>query len=278
MDKIRAIHWYFVAVALTASLLSASAAVASPRHVLILHSYHPGYPRTDRVMAGIQEVFSASNQDIRLHVEYLDTKRHPDPEYFSNILDAILHYKLDGRSFDLVLLTHNEALNFALVHRHDLFSGTPLVFGAVNGFDRNTLVLSDWPPLTGVIERPDFEGVMRLALRFDPKLEKIVAIGSSRDTSGRLEHKALQEMARRFEDRVRTVFWNDLSAETLAERLKNLGPRSAVILTGTVFDQSGNPLTPAEACHLVRDNSKVPIYSLWDVYLGEGIVGGRLVD
>lgn len=280
MTKLQRFRQYCRA-ALVFSLLFSLPVLAAPpppRHVLVLHSYHPGYPRTDRVMAGIQEVFSTSNQDIRLHVEYLDTKRHPDPEYFSNILDAILHYKLQGRSFDLVLLTHNEALKFALTHRNDLFAGTPMIFGGVTGFDRNTLILADWPQLTGVVERPDFEGVLQLALHFDPQVEKVVVIGSTRDTSGRLEYKALQEAARRLQDRVRIVFWNDLPAESLAERLQRLHTRAAVVLFGTVFDRSGNPLSPADTCHLVRDYSQAPIYSFWDTYLGEGIVGGRLVD
>lgn len=258
------------------TLATVGAASTLPRNVLVLHSYHPGYPWTERVMAGIQEIFDSSGQNIRLHVEYLDTKRHPNPEYFSNILDAILHYKLEGRSFDLVLLTHNEALNFALAHRHDLFAGTPLVFSAVTGFEAEAAISTD--DLTGVIEIPDFEGILRLAQRLDPALEKIVIVGSTLDLSGRLEERLMRTAVSRHEDRMRVVFWNDLPAELLAERLLGLHRKAAVILLGTVADRGGNILSIGETCRLVRENTSAPLYALWDPYLGEGIVGGRLVD
>lgn len=69
------------------------------RDILILHSYHPGFPWTDEVMKGMQEVLDNSDETITFHVEYLDTKRQPDPEYFTHVLDAIMHYKLEHRFF-----------------------------------------------------------------------------------------------------------------------------------------------------------------------------------
>lgn len=260
-------------------LMPAVAAANSPKppiNVLVLHSYHPGYAWTDRVMAGIQEGFGTSDQHIRLHVEYLDTKRHSNPDYFSNILDAILHYKLEDRSFDLVLLTHNEALNFALQHRNDLFADTPLVFCATTGFDPE--MVTNLGGLYGVTEQPDFAGTLRLALRLDRKLEKIVVIGSTRDVSGRVEQRLMQQAAKGLDHRVRVVFWNDLPTDQLIARLKSLRREAAVVLLGTVFDRGGNLLSEDETASLVRDNTAAALYSLWTPYLGQGIVGGRLVN
>ena len=102
--------------------------ISAGKEILILHSYHPGFPWTDEVMKGMQETLDNSGASINFHVEYLDTKRQPDPEYFTHVLDAILHYKLEHRFFDLVLVSDNEALNFVVEHKQDLFASTPIVF------------------------------------------------------------------------------------------------------------------------------------------------------
>ena len=265
---------------MTVGLLLPTAATANTparaRNVLVLHSYHPGYAWTDQVMAGIQEGFAASADHVRLHVEYLDTKRHSNPEYFSNILDAILHYKLEGRSFDLVLLTHNEALNFALQHRDDLFADTPLVFCATTGFDPDRIPKLEG--LYGITEQPDFKGLLDYALRFDRHLEKIIVIGSTRDVSGRIEQSLMQQAVSLRRDQVRIVFWNDLPAHRLAERLRTLRSRSAIVLLGTVFDGMDNLLSEAETMRLIRYHTEAPLYSIWTPYLGKGITGGRLIN
>lgn len=69
--------------------------VSKTKQILILHSYHPGLTSTNSNMTGIQEALTLALEHPNIHVEYLDTKRHPDSEYFTRVLDVILHYKLE---------------------------------------------------------------------------------------------------------------------------------------------------------------------------------------
>uniref|UniRef100_C6E757 histidine kinase n=1 Tax=Geobacter sp. (strain M21) TaxID=443144 RepID=C6E757_GEOSM len=247
----------------------------TPQHVLILHSYHPGLPWTDRVMAGIQSVLGQPGRQINIDVEYLDTKRHSDPAYFSHVLDTILHYKFKDRSYDLVLVSDNEALNFALGHRDGLFRRTPIVFCGVNSA---VPVLADKiEGVTGVYADPDFTGVVSQALALHPATRQIVVIGSTRELSDRINLKQLQALGPAAAPKVAFDFWNNLPADMLRERLAALGAGSIVIINGSITDRTGSLLSFNDQTKLVRSATNVPIYSFWDVYLGAGIVGGPLV-
>ncbi len=246
------------------------------KEVLILHSYHPGLPWTDEVMAGMQEILDLPPETIHYHVEYLDTMRHPDPEYFAHVLDAILHYKLEKRFFDLVMVSDNEALNFVLEHRQALFSDTPVVFCGVPGSTEE--VNGSVPMLTGILEQPDYRGLLRQALELNPRTREFIVIGSTRDISGRLDREALQAAAGDFSVRTYFTYWDDLPAEELETRLRKLQPGHVVIVNGLIADAQGQPLLLPEQESLFRDACPVPLFSHQEALLGRGSIGGPVVN
>jgi signal transduction histidine kinase len=247
-----------------------------PKRILILHSYHAGLPWTDQIMSGMQSVFDNTNVHLTVDVEYLDTKRHHDSRYFSNILDAILHYKFKDSKYDLVLLSDNEALNFALEHRNSVLHSTPIVYCGIN-CDSQELA-QGVPDITGVRADPDYAGVIQQALAFHPKVSKIVVIGSTMDLSDRVNHQKLLGMSRRLSGKPEFFFWNDVPAEILRKQLSDLGDDSLVVINGSIRDQHDNLLSFKEENLLIRQATKLPIYSFWDVYLDQGIVGGSLLN
>ena len=243
------------------------------KHILILHSYHLGLPWTDQMMAGMQEVLSKSDPPVHVDVEYLDTKRHRDSEYFYHILDAILHYKFKDRSYDLVLVTENDALKFAVEHRNDLFKGTPVVFCGVNS--NNPALLQKPETMTGVLSDPDFTGVIGQALALQPDVQKLVVVGSTQELTDRLNLEQLKEIIRK---RISFEYWDDLSDTELSTRLALLKPNTVILVSGSIRDHAGNLLYFKEQMHLLRNSTELPIYSFWDYYVGEGVVGGPLVS
>lgn len=262
---------------LNPNLVAADESVAMvPKHVLILHSYHPGFAWTDGVMAGMQSVLSKPSHSIKVDVEYLDMKRHRDSAYFTHILDAILHYKFKDSTYDLVLVSDNEALNFALGHSADLFLNTPIIFCGVNS--SAPARLKKGRDVTGVCGNPDFEGVIKQALALHPGTNKMVVIGSTGDLTDRINMKRAQSLAETISPDVVFEFWNDLSSDALSLQLAALTSKSIVVINGSSRDRRGNLLSLTEQTALIKQATKAPIYSFWDAYLGEGIVGGTLVN
>lgn len=250
--------------------------VPKSREILILHSYHPGFPPTDEMMRGMQEILGNSADSIKFHVEYLDTKRHPDPDYFTHVLDAILHYKLKNRFFDLVLVSDNEALNFVVEHKRDLFAATPVVFcGVVKQLPD---LFADGAIMTGVTEHPEYADLLNTIVTLQPKTREVVVVGSNRDVSGKLEADLFKDAASSFAGRLKFSFWDDMPAETLATNLRELTKGQVVFINGPIVDNKGELLAFTTKNKLLAENCAVAMYSPWDICLGHGIVGGKLVS
>ena len=238
--------------------------------VLILHSYHPGLASTDAIMAGLQETLLSTPIPPNFHVEYMDTKRHPDSEYFNHVLDAILHYKLQGRKFDLLIVSGNEALNFALEHREDLFIDTPIVFTATESFPEAQL--SGQHLITGVIQDPDYQGLFEQAGKLHPKAKRAIIIGRTSGFSDQLINRKLEKLIAN-NDRFEFEFWNNCDHDTLPQKLKELGPNDLIFINGLYTDDNGNL-----PCILNSDYRTSPIYSPLETYFDKGTIGGPLTN
>lgn len=240
-------------------------------HVLVLHSFHPGYPWSDQIMSGIQDVLTNSLLRIHLDVEYLDIKSQKGSVRVSQMVDAVLHHKFEERNFDLVIAVGDEASRYALEHQRDLFDSRPVISCAV-GIDAasgtNTLAIPT---------DPDYAGVIEQAMKFHPQAGTYIIIGGNRELSDRLHSRTLTDVASRFSDKVRFEFWEDLPAEEIAERLKHVTSGSPLLINGSIRDRSGSLLSFHEQTELLR-HSGLPVYSFWSSFLGEGIVGGPLLD
>ena len=57
---------------------SPSADNSPPPHVLILSSYHLGYPWSDDIIAGIRDAFAEAGQAVEFSYEFLDAKRYAE--------------------------------------------------------------------------------------------------------------------------------------------------------------------------------------------------------
>jgi PAS domain S-box-containing protein len=265
-----ALFWFFPQCAAWSSPLPDGV-----RQVLVLYSYHPGQAWTDSVMRGMKEFLSGVDYDIRLHVEYLDTKRNPDPAYLEQF-DALLRRKLTGLNFDLLLVSDNDALNLALRYRDELFPRAPIVFCGVNNFE--PAMLGGRDRITGVVEVHSYRETLELALKLHPETREIIVVGRDDTLTEQLIMTTLADVIRQFGERVRGAFWNNIPAEELQQRLPKLRRGQIVMLATTLRDRSGQVFSYGESCRLTRSACSVPVYGGWDFMLGKGIVGGRLVS
>ena len=247
-----------------------------PKQVLVLHSYHAGLYWTDDIMAGIREVFALQPIPHQVYVEYMDSRRNESPEYLSQILDDFLTRKLKDKRFDLILLSDNDALNFIRHHRRDLFAGVPIIFCGINNFTPS--LIEGMGGVTGVAEMPEVGKTIALALNLHPQTEEIIVIGRTEWATGPLNYEPFHAAARDLEGTIPVTFWNDVPLEELQSRLPRLGTHHLVFLASEVKTASGQTLSFVDSVRKVREVSTMPLYSFWEMFLGEGIVGGKLVS
>lgn len=245
---------------------------AVPR-ILLLNSYHQGLSWTDVLTEAVFETLVPLGFEIT--VEYMDTKRRP----LVNSEDYLLPYlaaKLLGVSFDAVIVSDNDALDFAKRHRAALFPHTPIVFCGINYFSPNMIDDSGW--FTGVMEVTDARGtfdVMRMML---PKMERITVISDGTPT-GLAESRAARAVLGDVLDGVTITYIDNPETDFLLAEVASLHPiTDAVLLTVFNMDADGRYFTYEESARLITDAAPCPVFGLWDFYLGTGVVGGRMAS
>ncbi len=255
---------------------SAYAGVSAKKHVLVLNSYHEGLSWTDGIVKGIESVLKSEKErgDIELYYEYMDTKRYFGERYFQKLYDA---YKEKYRTtrFDVVIVTDNDAFDFARKHYKGLFAGVPIVFCGVN--DYRDSMIKGYDRITGVVEDTDVKSTIEIALKLHPTISQFVVVGD-RTTTGIAMKNQVLEVAPVFRDRAKFIFLEDFDIRELQAKVREVGPGSIILLTVVNRDSKGNFFPYEESLDLIYKASKVPIYSFWDFYLGGGITGGMLTS
>lgn len=254
-------------------LLPPLPALAASPSVLVLHSYHPGLSWTDTLNAGISETFRARMPGALLWVEYLDTKRNTDTSYLS-LQAALLRHKLAQSTFNLIITTDNDALDFVLKYRDSIFRGAPVVFCGVNDFRPEQL--QGHKGITGLAENPAFAETMRTARALHPDTREFVVIGADQAITDLLTDQSLRALEQLFPD-IRFTYWNNLDALELRARLQKLSAGQLILVHGVMRNEEGVLVDYRGKNLFLSTHTTVPIYGFWDFEMGTGCVGGKMV-
>ena len=260
-----------------ALLLSALCAVLSPaqaetKKILVLHSYHQGLEWTDNITAGIHSILDS--MDIDVYYEYLDTKRNTG-EHYSKKLIELFQSKLQNTSFDLVITTDNNALEFVKIHGSDLYPKAPVVFCGINNFNESLIAGID--QVTGIVEIVDIKATIELMLLVHPKTQKII-VALDQTTTGRAIKPNFQDAALDFKNRVEFKYYSDFILDEIEADLNAIGEESLIYLLTFNRDKNNAFISYRDAIDLLNRAAQVPIYGSWDFYMGKGIVGGVITS
>ncbi|MBU1229082.1 MAG: PAS domain S-box protein [Proteobacteria bacterium] len=265
-------------VALLASLLLACLPVASPaqapQRVLVLHSYHQGYQWTDNIQSGLSEALAKLAPRAELYVEYMDTKRQA-PEKAFGPLAGLYAGKYAGRRPDLILASDDNALDFLLAHRGQLFPDVPVVFCGINDFRPERL--GGQRGYTGVSEAVDIPGTIEAALRLMPGMRRLVVITDATET-GRYNRRNAMQAVQPFLGRVEVLELAGLPFGEVASVLSTLSSDSAILNMGLFRDPDGQAMSLAESQDFIRRQTPQPVFGVWDFLLGHHTVGGVMVS
>lgn len=277
---LRAVARYLILAALVFGLMAggltdAVQAQTQPTRpkVLLLHSYHHGLSWTDSITRALWDVLDPNK--VELYIEYMDTKRYTAPGW-DEALYQLYRVRYANAQFDAIIVSDNFAFNFMRKYGDMLFPGVPVVFCGINFF--NVTMVQDHPNYTGVVEDVDFVATLDLALRLQPDLKNMLVINDRTMTGLAVRDEFLQESAD-FTARLNFELYDDFSMEQLLEKLDTMPTENtAILLILLNQDKAGQVFTYEEAIDQIALHARVPIYAVWDFYLGRGIVGGKLTN
>lgn len=242
--------------------------------VVVIESYHDNYQWDADYIAAIQSVLG---QDHELHILALDTKRLPRsqwPQQVTRIQQAVAEL-----SPDVAILGDDNA--FALMAGDLVNQQVPVVFLGVNGGPEQHPVL-EHPLVTGVLERPFFAESIRHLRKVLRHNERFLILMDDSPTMQNAVNEYFGDERRLtlHGSQLDIVLTND--KDTWLEAVFNAHEYYDAIIVGThhtIRDQ-GNHYTPPEALmSQAIAHTQVPIFSFWDIFIGEqGGVGGLTVS
>lgn len=246
----------------------------APRKVLLVNSYAMSLSWAASTTEAIQQTLQNYDPAMELSVEFMDTKQYSSPFYYE-YLKKLYTYKYRDNHFDVIIAADDNAAQFILELREQVFSDTPLVFSGIN--DHTFEQRNDIQNSTGVFEQADMAATIALALRLHPETRTVYVI-SDTSTTGLASLKQLYRAAIPFQDKVELEVLLDQSMHDLLQRLSTI-PEDSIVLPLTFNkDAVGNTFTYEQFIGLVRGVCDRPMYGFWDFYLGRGIVGGLLAS
>ncbi len=173
---------------------------------------------------------------------------------------------------DLIIAVRGSALDFVRRNRSQLWPGVPVVF---SGVPEEELSPGPEPGIVGVPMRFDMAGTVELAMELRPGTRNVVIISGTSDYDqdwlGRAERQ-LRNLRRGLE--VRQI--SNQSVPQMLETVGDLSDDSVILFTSVFNDASGQRYLPRDVLEQLSKATRVPIFSMFDTYLGHGILGGSI--
>nr|MBK5237009.1 diguanylate cyclase [Clostridium sp.] len=148
--------------------------ISEQKNVLVINSYHQGLTWSKDETSGIIDVLKQSNNNLSIYVEYMDWKNYPTDENKLHLF-GYYKYKYQNEHIEVLIVTDDVALEFALENRKSLFSNAPIAFCGVNQNGMDDIV-NGQADFTGVLEEVDPTNTMKMALQINPSLKTVYVL------------------------------------------------------------------------------------------------------
>jgi signal transduction histidine kinase/ABC-type uncharacterized transport system substrate-binding protein len=255
--------------------IAMNAAVADPKRVVVLHSYSQNSkPWSEYSKAFRQELERQSHwpliiQDFSVITAFAD-EENTESQFFQ-YLSALF----SRNTPDLIVAFGAPAAAFVQRYRNRLLPATPMLLTAVDQrrVQHTTLTVND----TVVAVRLNISKLFENILAVLPNTKTVaVVIGNSPN-----ERFWVEEMQRELEplkDRVKILFYNDLSFQDILKQAASLPQNSAIFWVQPQVDATGAVHEGEQALKMLSAVANAPIFSHDDAYFGGEIVGGPMTS
>ena len=263
----------FVVLLFCLTIRSTGTAQIKPtRRILILNEVNTNYPGIPLIDQGIRTSLDSSPDKLEMYREYMDTVLFSDPADQQRIRDFIVR-KYQYRQPDVIITVGPSPLKFMREVHRKAFPGVPIVF-----------CLPHWVPSSLTLDA-DFTGAQNglapaatvdAALRLRPDTKHIVVVGGASSIDRQLEDVVEAEL-KPYESSFEVLYLTNLTMPDLVKQLKRLPNHTIVVFSSFTSDAAGTKfISGAEAGPMVVAAANAPVFSLSDVSLNHGEVGGQL--
>jgi len=191
------------------------------------------------------------------------------------VVDYIRSLYANRTAPDLIMTVGGPAAAFAREYRRQLFPGSPLLFASVDQRWLGSAPLGENETAVAVLS--DFPQLIDDVLRVRPETRQVfMVVGAG--SIGQFWRRQLETGFSRFQGRVTFVWSDELSLPDILRRVANLPSHSAIVWISFASDAEGGAYADAQVLAGLRAKANAPLFGMLSTYLGNGIVGGRLLS
>ncbi len=249
--------------------------VQETTRILIVYAHDANAPGlvafADQLKSLLREKIPAG---LEMYDEFLDLDRFHDPDR-SLQLARYFAEKYRGFRPDAIVAEGAQALRFATDRLTTLFPGVPIVYGLVFEpiIDFSALPAN----LTGRRQPLPFAQTFSLARALQPDAERVVVLGGASAMDSVILSEGLRSITPLLNGMKLDVL-QDWSYESLIDTLRRIPPRSFVIFSSFRRDQRGQEFNSGDLMASLTRVASVPVYGIARNWVGNGVVGGGVMD
>lgn len=245
------------------------------KRVLIIFPGQSDLPAYAKHEQGIKSSLEAGTEfGIEYFIEYMDYYRNPE-KIHNQLLVDLYHHTFSRTKIDLIIAHGTPTLEFVLGHIGDLFQNIPVVFCGIPRKQLEGRSLSS--ETTGVFADIDYAGLLDTALKIHPETRHVAIVNGASPTDLILEQefrKALEPYTKQLD----FIYLTRLPFGEIKEKVQKLPKHSVILYYLLTQDGEGKAFVPRQAASILAEVANAPVYGCLDSYLGDGIVGGRVIS
>lgn len=244
------------------------------KNVLVIHSYHPSFKWTYDINQGIVSTINNSGYNINIYIEYMDWKNYPKPENV-DLFTEMIKLKYGNKPIDLIITSDDAALEFAIKNRNSILPYVPIVFCGVDMEGVGRIIGNNRHKITGVIENIHAYETIKIAKTINPSVDTVYIVHDSTESGksgGNIARKQILEL---FPD-MKIIQTDKMTPEEIALKLEIADKNNIAMITSYHKDPNGRSFNTELLAAYLSSKSAVPVYHLYDVGIGKGVLGGNV--
>jgi signal transduction histidine kinase/ABC-type uncharacterized transport system substrate-binding protein len=206
--------------------------------------------------------------------EHVDVANFAAPEEEERRLRTIFAIKYGNRHFDVIVAVLPEAFRFVLRTRDDLWPGTPVVVCGVD--ERSVRDLKPPPGFAVLTIRFDVEGTVRAANALLPDTRHVAIVGGASP-----REQIYHDLIRQAVSTVGGLDVIDLTRLPIGDvlaRVSSLPEQTVIVHSIYQVDGASRRLDGSDLVSHVSNAANRPAFSSVTLTLGQGVVGGSVID
>ncbi|GEM_PF-1521701 len=254
--------------------VSLNASMANKRSVLFINSFSIEGQWSRDIYSGIYLTLKNEVPGIEFHHIDMDSRNIGSPTFYPE-LSSLIKAKYGSDYFDAVIVASDNALEFAVDYKQELFPNTSIVFctafiNTVNAIQKRNI------PITGEVNMGDLLGNFRMAKNFFPDRDKYYIINDSFRV-GRYFKQYIETYIEPEFDGIKFIYSDD-DINDIENQIEAFDDSYVVFLGAYERIGGANIYDDIDVTKKVAVNRDIPVFAFVDIDIKNGVLGGLVVS